>query len=279
MRALRGAPGTHSEPHDHPRQRRRSARARADARGAQLRPTSPVESPRPASATCAIAAIGPKTAEQVKKEVGDLTKSGATKLIVDVRRTSGGALDDGLAIARLFVGKGTLAMREAQGRREADDRRRGGRRQHHAAGGAPHRHRHIRCRGAVCGRALRQSARRSDRRAHHRTRRRPETDQASGWQRPLAVDHALPHARAARRCTRRDSTRRSSSTSRTSNSVSRRRRPIPRSKKRSHASRRKRPRSQTRLSLLTFRLDPSSRYNDSAFAERALVSSPHRDSL
>ena len=32
-----------------------------------------------------------------------------------MRRTAGGALDDGLAIARLFVGKGTLAMREAKG--------------------------------------------------------------------------------------------------------------------------------------------------------------------
>jgi carboxyl-terminal processing protease len=51
----------------------------------------------------------------VKKEASDLAKGGATKLIVDVRRTAGGALDDGLAIARLFVAKGTLAMREAKG--------------------------------------------------------------------------------------------------------------------------------------------------------------------
>jgi len=62
-----------------------------------------------------IAAIGPKTAEQVKKEAADLVKGGATKLIVDVRRTAGGALDDGLAVARLFVAKGTLAMREGKG--------------------------------------------------------------------------------------------------------------------------------------------------------------------
>jgi carboxyl-terminal processing protease len=62
-----------------------------------------------------IAAIGPRTAEQVKKEVGDLTKSGAAKVVVDVRRTSGGALEDGLAVARLFVGRGVLAMREARG--------------------------------------------------------------------------------------------------------------------------------------------------------------------
>jgi carboxyl-terminal processing protease len=62
-----------------------------------------------------IAAIGPKTAEQVKKEVSDLTRGGATKLVLDVRRTSGGTLEDGLAIARLFVAKGTLAMRESKG--------------------------------------------------------------------------------------------------------------------------------------------------------------------
>ncbi len=62
-----------------------------------------------------VAAIGPKTADQVKKEVSDLAKTGATKVIVDVRRTSGGAPDDGLALARLFVGTGVLAMREAKG--------------------------------------------------------------------------------------------------------------------------------------------------------------------
>ncbi len=62
-----------------------------------------------------IAAIGPATANQVKSAIADLQKSGATKLIVDVRRTSGGPLDSGLTIARLFVGKGTLAQRETKG--------------------------------------------------------------------------------------------------------------------------------------------------------------------
>src|SRR5947208_9345601 len=62
-----------------------------------------------------IAAIGPKTVDQVKKAVGDLSRTGATKLVVDVRRTAGGPLEDGLAVARLFVAKGTLAMREAKG--------------------------------------------------------------------------------------------------------------------------------------------------------------------
>src|SRR5262249_52949768 len=62
-----------------------------------------------------IAAIGPKTADLVKSHVGDLVKNGASHLIVDIRRTSGGSLDAGLSLARLFVAKGTLAMREAKG--------------------------------------------------------------------------------------------------------------------------------------------------------------------
>jgi len=61
-----------------------------------------------------IAAIGPTTAGQVKTHVADLVKNGASKLIVDVRRTSSGKIDDGLAIARLFVANGTLAVREAK---------------------------------------------------------------------------------------------------------------------------------------------------------------------
>jgi carboxyl-terminal processing protease len=61
-----------------------------------------------------IAAIGSETAAQVKSRVAELTKSGATKLIVDVRRTSSGTLDDGLALARLFVSTGTLAIRESK---------------------------------------------------------------------------------------------------------------------------------------------------------------------
>jgi carboxyl-terminal processing protease len=61
-----------------------------------------------------IAAIGPNTAQQVRTQVADLTKNGASKLIVDVRRTATGTPDEGLAIARLFVAKGTLALREGK---------------------------------------------------------------------------------------------------------------------------------------------------------------------
>ena len=62
-----------------------------------------------------IVALSAKAVDQVKSQVADLTKNGASKLIVDVRRTSGGSLDAGIALARLFVAKGTLAMRESRG--------------------------------------------------------------------------------------------------------------------------------------------------------------------
>jgi len=61
-----------------------------------------------------IAAIGGETASQVKSNVDEVVKKGASKLIVDVRRVSSGSLDEGLAIARLFVGKGTLTIRETK---------------------------------------------------------------------------------------------------------------------------------------------------------------------
>jgi carboxyl-terminal processing protease len=63
-----------------------------------------------------VAALGAKTADQVRTQVSDLARNGAAALVVDVRRTSGGTPEHGLALARLFVGEGTLAMREAKGR-------------------------------------------------------------------------------------------------------------------------------------------------------------------
>jgi len=61
-----------------------------------------------------IGTIASNTAAQVKAQVADLTKAGATKLVVDVRRVSSGTYEEGLAIARLFVAKGTLAVRESK---------------------------------------------------------------------------------------------------------------------------------------------------------------------
>src|SRR5947208_117280 len=61
-----------------------------------------------------IPAFGPKALDPVKARVAELTTKGASQLVVDLRRTSGGALDAGLGLARLFVGKGTLAIRETK---------------------------------------------------------------------------------------------------------------------------------------------------------------------
>ena len=61
-----------------------------------------------------IAALSARTASQAKAAIADLTKNGASKLIVDIRRTSGGANDGGLALARLFVSSGTLSRVETR---------------------------------------------------------------------------------------------------------------------------------------------------------------------
>jgi carboxyl-terminal processing protease len=67
-----------------------------------------------------IAAFGPKAPDQTKARIAELAKNGASQLIVDVRRTSGGTLDTGISVARLFVAKGTLAIRETRnGERES----------------------------------------------------------------------------------------------------------------------------------------------------------------
>jgi carboxyl-terminal processing protease len=74
----------------------------------------------PAVGYIRIAAFGPKAVEQTKARIAELAKNGASQLIVDVRRTSGGPLDIGINVARLFVPKGTLAIREAKnGERES----------------------------------------------------------------------------------------------------------------------------------------------------------------
>jgi carboxyl-terminal processing protease len=47
---------------------------------------------------------------ELKKQIADLSKSGAKSLIIDIRRTAEGAVDNGIAAARLFVKSGTLAQ-------------------------------------------------------------------------------------------------------------------------------------------------------------------------
>jgi carboxyl-terminal processing protease len=61
-----------------------------------------------------LAGFSARTAAQTKAAVAELTRAGASKLIVDVRRASGGSNDAGLAVARLFVASGTLAKKESR---------------------------------------------------------------------------------------------------------------------------------------------------------------------
>jgi carboxyl-terminal processing protease len=62
-----------------------------------------------------VTAFGPKTVEQVRTQVASLKKSGAASLVIDIRQTSGGSIDQAIAAARLFVPSGTLAVRETRG--------------------------------------------------------------------------------------------------------------------------------------------------------------------
>ena len=61
-----------------------------------------------------IGAFSRRTAEQLRSQVTSLAKSGATKLIVDVRNVAAGDAAEGIAAARLFVASGTVAVRESR---------------------------------------------------------------------------------------------------------------------------------------------------------------------
>jgi carboxyl-terminal processing protease len=114
MRTLRGAPGSKvkltiirgSASDPHVVELTREAPPVADVTGRMA---------APGVGYLRIAAIGPKTADQAKAQAAELTKAGASSMIVDVRRTSGGQPDLGVALARLFVASGTIAMRETKG--------------------------------------------------------------------------------------------------------------------------------------------------------------------
>jgi carboxyl-terminal processing protease len=55
---------------------------------------------------------------QLTQAVGALTKTGATRFVVDLRGTATGDLDNGIAAARLFVPSGTLSIRQTKAQRE-----------------------------------------------------------------------------------------------------------------------------------------------------------------
>lgn len=58
-----------------------------------------------------IPAFSAATAADVKRLTGELEKSGAKALIIDIRRTAEGSIDHGIATARLFVKSGTLTSK------------------------------------------------------------------------------------------------------------------------------------------------------------------------
>jgi carboxyl-terminal processing protease len=61
-----------------------------------------------------IAAFGPGVRDQLKQRIDELARGGATRLVIDVRRTGEGPLESGIDAARLFVTSGTLAIRASR---------------------------------------------------------------------------------------------------------------------------------------------------------------------
>lgn len=53
----------------------------------------------------------PNSATRIKQAIDALAKTGATKYVIDLRGTSRGDLDDGVAAARLFVRNGTITVK------------------------------------------------------------------------------------------------------------------------------------------------------------------------
>jgi carboxyl-terminal processing protease len=116
-RLLRGQPGTKvtltvirgnaAEPHDVVLVREKSAGAAVTSRliGTDV-------------GYLRVAAFRSGVPEELRKQSAALAKSGATSLLIDLRRTAEGPLDNGIDAARAFVKSGTLAVKA--GRDKAD---------------------------------------------------------------------------------------------------------------------------------------------------------------
>lgn len=59
-----------------------------------------------------------ETPAKLKQAFEALTKTGATKFVVDLRSTARGDIDDGIAAARLFLPTGTIAVKQTKDQRE-----------------------------------------------------------------------------------------------------------------------------------------------------------------
>jgi carboxyl-terminal processing protease len=109
-RLLRGAPGTKvslvvlrgSIVDPHTVEVTREVAAGADVTGRMA---------GPAVGYVRVAAFGPGVAMNVSSKVSELVKSGATALLVDIRDTATGSYESGVAAAKLFVPRGTIAIK------------------------------------------------------------------------------------------------------------------------------------------------------------------------
>jgi carboxyl-terminal processing protease len=82
------------------------------------RTTGPEVTSRMADATTGYVRVlefSKEAPSRLKQAVDSLAKTKATRYLVDLRGTTGGDLDDGVAAARLFVKSGTLAIRQGKG--------------------------------------------------------------------------------------------------------------------------------------------------------------------
>ncbi len=61
-----------------------------------------------------VAAFSRRATDQLRSQIASLTKGGVNRLIIDVRNTAAGDLAEGITAARLFVGSGTLGVRESR---------------------------------------------------------------------------------------------------------------------------------------------------------------------
>jgi carboxyl-terminal processing protease len=69
---------------------------------------------RPGAGLVRIPAFGSATPTELREQFAALRKQGAEQILIDLRGTAEGALDDGIAAARLFVSKGILVTRESR---------------------------------------------------------------------------------------------------------------------------------------------------------------------
>src|SRR5262245_54952815 len=119
VRALRGQPGSKvtltvirgnaADPHEVPLVREKASATLVSGKAAT-----------PDVGYVRIASFRDGVVEQLKKQIADLSKGGAKTLVIDVRHTAEGPLENGIAAARLFVKSGTLAMKGGREAKPAD---------------------------------------------------------------------------------------------------------------------------------------------------------------